>query len=744
MSTEGGSVAARFLIDVFSASTAQPIYLSSLKNADARDNEPGERHVVTRNTADIEAFVRKWDRPNRGLYFCVSTVALGAQTRSKETVAELTGLHADIDLNSVEETRVEVWQILQQLESPPSKIIASGHGFHCYWYFRESLKKTDENVAKVEQLLRALCRHLGGDPQVCEVSRLMRLPGSHNSKSGEWIEVTIADDRPTARYEPKELAEWLANTVPVITRKPAANGKSNGHDSENPFLDFAAGTTKPPIDVDGRLAAKRYQGPGETSIHATQLQVSASLLGRGHPIDEVVDTIFSATCAAAGAAGNRWDWTKEQQDIRTMCETWLAKHPEIKQSSEGNKGIDDNAGTADGANQEGEQHKTAKPKDVVRALDEWDAGEDTGPIPPRGWLLGNQFCRKFVSSLIGAGATGKSALRMLQYFSLVTGRALTGQHVFRRGRVLLLSFEDDREELRRRIKAVLIHYKIGHEDIKGWLFCASPKGLKFAEMQKGSRQAGQLEKVLRDAIERRKPDLVALDPFVKTHGLEENDNSAMDFVCDLIAKLSIEYDIAIDSPHHTKKGRLVAGDADAGRGASSSRDAWRLVYTLTQMSEDEAKTFDISEVDRRAYIRLDSSKVNIAPSAQKATWFHLVGVPLGNGTPEYPHGDEVQTVEPWVPPDTWANLSTVALNAALTEIDNGLPNGQRFSGAASAKDRAAWRIVWRHCPGKSETQCRQIINAWMKTGLLLSEKYNDPIERKERDGLRVDNTKRPT
>jgi hypothetical protein len=53
-----------------------------------------------------------------------------------------------------------------------------------------------------------------------------------------------------------------------------------------------------------------------------------------------------------------------------------------------------------------------------------------------------------------------------------------------------------------------------------------------------SRQAGALEKALRDAIDRRQPDPVILDPFVKLHALEENDNAAMDFVCDLLAKLA--------------------------------------------------------------------------------------------------------------------------------------------------------------------------------------------------------------
>ena len=31
------------------------------------------------------------------------------------------------------------------------------------------------------------------------------------------------------------------------------------------------------------------------------------------------------------------------------------------------------------------------------ALGAWDAGLDLAPIPPRGWLLGTTFCRRFVS-----------------------------------------------------------------------------------------------------------------------------------------------------------------------------------------------------------------------------------------------------------------------------------------------------------------------------------------------------------
>ena len=297
----------------------------------------------------------------------------------------------------------------------------------------------------------------------------------------------------------------------------------------------------------------------------------------------------------------------------------------------------------------------------------WDAGDDDyATIPPRGWLLGTAFCRRFLSSLLADGGVGKTAVRVAQLISLASGRSLTGEYIFQRCRVLIMSFEDDRDELRRRVYAVLRHHDITPAQVRGWLFLAAPKGLKLAEIKDGAPQIGALDKLLRDEIETRKLDVISLDPFVKTHRLAENDNNAIDFVCELLTTLGIEKNCAVDSPHHTRKGLMTPGNADAGRGASSMKDAGRLVYTLTPMSEDEAKQFGLSEDDRRSLIRMDSGKVNIAPPSRAAKWFRLIGVPLGNGNAVYPNGDEVQTVEPWTPPDTWEGL-----NSPLLEPDSG-------------------------------------------------------------------------
>jgi len=375
----------------------------------------------------------------------------------------------------------------------------------------------------------------------------------------------------------------------------------------------------------------------------------------------------------------------------------------------------------------------------------WDAGDDEGQIPPREWLLGHIFCRRFLSSLLADGGVGKTALRLVQLVSLASGRNLTGERVFQPCRVLFVSLEDDLVELQRRILAITKHHKISRKELKGRLFLWAPKGLRLAEMKDGTVTVGKLERDLRAMVDEHKIDVISLDPFVKSHGLQENDNNAVDYVCTLLTKLAIEKNCAIDALHHTRKGSSMAGNADSGRGASAMKDAARLVYTLTQMTSEEAKQFSIPEDERRHYIRMDSGKVNIAPASTAAKWFKLVSVPLNNGTDLYPEGDEVQTVEPWSPPKIWDGLDTVMINRILDQIEEGLPNGSRYSSASSAgDDRAAWRVVKHYSPEKTEQQGREIIKTWLRNGTLYPESYDDPEQRKSRTGLRVDKDKRPT
>jgi hypothetical protein len=319
--------ASSFIADFFSAS-AGSIYLCSLPNE--RNGGQVAELCGRGGGVRLDDLVHQWDRKDRGTFFCVSTLVPKQSKRCKDTVFEITCLHADIDFAKIDVSPEVAERRLGELLRLPSKVVHSGHGLHAYWLFSEALPATPELITRVEKLLRQLADHIGGDPAVAECSRLMRLPFSHNTKNGDRLPVRILVDRPL-RYELNDLEEWLSEARPLISRKGAAPA------TDNPFLAVnMPGGGGAPVDIGVRLAAMQYQGEGDTSIHQTQVSVTAAMLNRGVPTNEVVRTVLDATRKAAGAAGERWDWQREERDILAMCASWARKKLNGQQSPQDN------------------------------------------------------------------------------------------------------------------------------------------------------------------------------------------------------------------------------------------------------------------------------------------------------------------------------------------------------------------------------------------------------------------------
>ena len=386
------------------------------------------------------------------------------------------------------------------------------------------------------------------------------------------------------------------------------------------------------------------------------------------------------------------------------------------------------------------RHPRETAKTIVDSGDplEWDAGLDDRPIEPRQWLLGNTFCRRYVSTIVADGGTGKTALRVAQAIALATGRPITGEHVFQRCRVLYVTLEDDGDEMRRRIKACRLHHGIARDELRDHLFVvALANGPKLALSTKGGGvETGDLGKLLAEIIERRQIDVVVLDPFIKAHGCDENNNNAIDRVAGMLADMAFRFNVAVDAPHHVAKGMSDPGNANRGRGASAFKDAARLVYTLSKMTAEEAKTLGLDDGEKWRYVRVDSAKVNIAPNAATATWFKLVGVPLGNGDDAYPSGDEVQTVEPWTPVDPMILVGDDDLREAILAEIGGAPSHALYSAHANSGQRHVLTIFQRHLPDITRRQAERIIDAWITGGLLQYVEFKDNKSR-DRKGLAV-------
>ena len=320
----GPQIALDFIELLFEHAEFRPFITSLGNERDGTQQPKGDR---MRDCGEILSFVETWDRPKRGMFFCVST--LRGPKRNKEDVAELPMLFADIDLKDVDDTVENIERKLKEmLPLPPSMMVRSGNGLHAYWIFKEliSINGNDEMKDRIEADLRVLADLVGGDLQVCEVARLLRLPGSHNSKRGEWKPVAISH-RSDVRYELDDIEEMLAEKSPIILRKIREVGKTAGQaDETDPYKAYAKESGfKFPIDVTAKLDGMMFMGGLESGVHATQISVEAAMINRGHADEEIVEVVLAATKAAAGDYGKRWNWRVEERNIRRDISDWRKK-----------------------------------------------------------------------------------------------------------------------------------------------------------------------------------------------------------------------------------------------------------------------------------------------------------------------------------------------------------------------------------------------------------------------------------
>jgi len=104
---------------------------------------------------------------------------------NKESVYEVSVLPVDIDLHEGESKQTLEQQLDNRIKETgltPSVIVDSGNGIHLYFKLRKNIKIfTDDDIQLVEGASRWLAEMFGGD-NICDISRVMRLPGFNNNK----------------------------------------------------------------------------------------------------------------------------------------------------------------------------------------------------------------------------------------------------------------------------------------------------------------------------------------------------------------------------------------------------------------------------------------------------------------------------------------------------------------------------------------------------------------------------------
>ncbi len=309
---------------------------------------------------------------------------------------------------------------------------------------------------------------------------------------------------------------------------------------------------------------------------------------------------------------------------------------------------------------------------------------DPKEIPPRQWILKPSLIRGYVSLTTAGSGVGKSTLVLADVLATISGLPLLGVAPSEMGRAWYWNGEDPRDEVERRVHATLIHHQIPKEKVEGRLFLGSGRDADLIigiQTTQGTRINAPVVDAVVEFIRFNKIDVVAIDPFVSSHAVPENDNMAIDRVMKTWAHIADETNCAVHLSHHNRKTGGGEVTVEDGRGAVALLAASRYARVLRPMTSDEAKNLGVESEDRLTRIRVDSGKSSMTKPASKATWFRLANVHLGNG-------DEVQAASPWAPPDLLAGLTANDCFRVQQIVEEGRPDGSRWRANVQAGE--AW------------------------------------------------------
>lgn len=342
-------------------------------------------------------------------------------------------------------------------------------------------------------------------------------------------------------------------------------------------------------------------------------------------------------------------------------------------------------------------------------------------IPPRRWAYG-RFLLFGTAAVLGAvDGGGKGAIATVIALAVITGQPLLGERVWRTGPVVIVTYEDDETEWHRRIAAACLHYGLDYDLVLSQIHFLHKPGrrVSFGRMVDGNMQFPDSD-AIRDKLAEAGAVLLIVDPFNHAHSLDDGNNNV------LVAKVAAEMTyiardagVAVLVLHHLRKGST--GNPDDLMGATSLRATFRCCRILARMDSQLAKQMNI--LDPWRYSCIAGSKENFAPPPEKASWFRLVSVDLGNTAvdPLYPEGDNVAVATAWQPRKLFEGMDAPTLRAVFDCLKD----------VSHSPHRQSKRAPWVGAPlvaigGRSDREATQIVAAWMKEAVLSKTEAYDP------------------
>lgn len=514
---------------------------------------------------------------------------------------------------------------------------------HLWW----DLDKTETDKEKIETVGKGLIQHLGGDRGTHNCTRLMKIGGSvaWPKKGGRVTQMT--DPRMTD-WMPSHDINDMIKAYPVIEER----------------------TPTPPAPIQqsaGRLSLNKYNNEGWSKDDVMDMLnhispdgdymdwLSVGMALKDYGVDfNIFDNWSSAgsTYPGSSALNKKWD------SFRGTGVTIGSIYYHAKQNGFEPAGSETSNNVVSTTTilqkQEVVNPKTGEIEKIYtgQPLTATSINDlDLDNIPPREFLYHDILARKFVTMIVAPPGVGKSIFTLQMAISAAAGTQW-GEWSSQKNRPLnvwVYNNEEGFDELRRRVKGIIMNFKIDKSDLtKGGSFyidSGEKRPIMIAGYDKRAVVPTIDYELLLNEVINRKIDLLVIDPFAEMHSVNENSNDEIKKVTALFRDIAFHANCSVCLVHHTVKWSAEAGNIDSARGGGAIIGVVRRAFTIAHMTEAEATKMQVPDDERRWFVRFDDAKSNITAPINVTTWFKLVSISINNGSKLYPEGDSVGILE---------------------------------------------------------------------------------------------------
>ena len=218
-------------------------------------------------------------------------------------------------------------------------------------------------------------------------------------------------------------------------------------------------------------------------------------------------------------------------------------------------------------------------------------------------------------------------------------------------------------------------------------------------------------------------DVLSIDSFVRTHEVNENDNSAMLEVVECFEEIALGRPLrgASVAPHPQGQQRRAGSPWPPPVGPEPLPGRLPLLSHPRDHDRQGARAAhrDCTPTCCRpgSTSAPSTESATLPPPAEHSDWFKLENVDLLNG-------DAIGVATAWAYPATMEDIPPEIVEHILADIDRGLADGRRYSNHNRATRRQAWPLVYKHCPTKTEGQCRRAVAGTDQAGRALRRRIS--------------------